>query len=108
MTRYILRLSRKAKSRLYAAHVNSDVFFGRFVDGHMDKMRRAWMVCLDNVEQAQQVQKAQFDKRARKPTYKVGDVVLFKRFIPAPVSKFANHWLGTFRILTIDDTHAEI
>ena len=76
----------------------------------VQNLSAAWDQARKNVAKAQQQQKKQHDKKARMPTFSVGDRVFV--FMPAAKSgkahKLARPYHGPFRILKLHDNGAEV
>ena len=73
-------------------------------------MQEAWDLARENIRKSQKKQKRYYDRRAREPTFRIGEQVFL--YVPSaksgPAYKFALPYKGPYRVLKICDGVADV
>lgn len=73
-------------------------------------LRSAWTAAAETTKESQNRSKIQYDKRVKPLEIKAGDKVFLRNYSGKPGSSQKYHfpWKGIFRVIGIDDIHAQI
>jgi hypothetical protein len=76
----------------------------------ISSLQSAWEAASEETEKHRQKMKERYDRKARIPDIRAGDLVLLKNYIPqlSMSKKHQQHWRGTFRVLKVDGVYVTI